>query len=54
MPGCQLGASGEVLPESLTAMARCGEEELEATGNMWPVDAALLAAGALGASELEG
>lgn len=54
MPGRQLAPSGLDLPESLMGAGRCGEEELDVAGNIWPVEAALLAAGALGTSEPEG
>lgn len=50
MPGRQLDPSGDDLPESVVGTGRCGDEEFEAEGNICPVEAALLAAGALAAS----
>lgn len=54
MPGRQLEPSGDDLPESVVGIARCGDEEFDVAGNICPVEAALLAAGALGASAPEG
>lgn len=34
MPGRQLESSGDDLPESLLVIARYGNDELEAVGNM--------------------